>query len=141
MTSGADGKSYVHAGVYSNDEGSIDVTGDNWRQGNSLKTHGYGGHGWAGTDSPVVKAVGSDYRVGISAGWDQNENGTDDSSLSMDIMGDGEAGIGTWKAGSNSVLKAGGKISGKVLVKGEGSASWNQNFDNVGNIEGKYNWG
>ncbi len=147
LTAGAGGESNIYANTFSADgTGFIDVSGDNWRRGNSLYTHGYSGHGWSGTDSPVVGAESNtgQYSIGISAFWDQDEDGTYESSYSGTIIGDrvnyGEAGIGTWKAGSTTILSSGGNIGGNVLVNGQGVGTWTQSFYNTGTFNGEFHW-
>lgn len=134
----------------SGDSGFVDIKTDEWRTGNDLKPHGYGGHGWSGTDSPAVGASGNDYEVGIGAMHDVSYTNGDgpeptihpvaDSSYFVTVEGTGSAGIGTWNAGSTDVVQSGGHINGNVLVKGEGSGSATQNFNNVGNIHSEFHW-
>ena len=147
LTAGAGGQSNIYADTSSFDgSGFIDVTGDNWRPGNSLKTHGYTGHGWSGTDSPVVGAESNtgNYNMGISAFWDQDEDETPESYYSGSITGNGldygKAGIGTWKAGSTTILSSGGNIGGNILVYGEGAGTWSQSFYNTGSFDGEFHW-
>ncbi len=135
--------------AYTNGEnGFISAKTDAWGAGTSLKTHSW--HGiWPGTDEAVVYAEGKvsegngpfflmgGYGVGISGShW----TGSIDSRYDLNVSGDGSAGIGTWTAGSNSVLKAGGKVSGDVLVKGEGNGFVSQRLQDVGSIDFRMSW-
>ncbi len=147
FTAGAGGEGHIYANTASADgSGFVDVTGDNWRRGNSLKTHGYTGYGWSGTDSPVVGAQSNTgkYSMGIRAYWDQDEDETFESFYEGTINGDsmnyGKAGIGTWKAGSTTILTSCGNIGGNILVYGEGAGIWSQSFYNTGSFDGEFHW-
>jgi len=146
LTAGTEGKDKVTAYVTSSNYGFLDINmGNQSRAFTSLQTHGYGDHDWSGTDSPVVGAhdQGGQYFMSVGATADHDEDGTPESSYSATISGNGndygKAGIGTWKAGSNSVVTTGNNVSGKILVKGEGAGSWSQNFNNA-DIDGSFDW-
>jgi len=146
LTAGTGGRDKVTAYVTSSNYGFFDINmGNQSRRFTSLQTHGYGGHGWSGTDSPVVGAHDQDgeYFMSVGAAADHDEDGTPESSYGATISGNGndygKAGIGTWQAGSNSVLSTGNNVSGNILVKGEGAGSWSQSFDNA-DIDGEFDW-
>ncbi len=121
--------------------GFISAKTDAWRTGTSLKSYSW--HGiWPGTDEAIVYAEGSGYE---GSGYDLGVMGTHSSEsvssvYDLSINGEGSAGIGTWTAGSRSVLNAGGKVSGDILVKGEGNGNVNQWLQDVGNIEFRMSW-
>lgn len=126
--------------------GFLDVTTDVWRTGNDLSTHGYGGYGWPGTDSPAVGGSG-EYEIGIGAMHDIAYNGvgpmlfpSSDSMYSVNVDGNGQAGIGTWKAGSTDIVQSGGSINANVLVYGSGGGTVTQELDDVGSVEFHMNW-
>ncbi len=128
--------------AYTNGEnGFISAKTDAWGSGTSLKTHSW--HGiWPGTDEAAVYAEGEGfegmgYNVGISG---YHNKGSTNSMYDLNVSGDGSAGIGTWQAGSRSVLKASGKVSGDILVKGEGTGFVSQMLQDVGSIDFRMSW-
>ncbi|MFW6173476.1 MAG: hypothetical protein ACOC5T_07020 [Elusimicrobiota bacterium] len=122
--------------------GFMNFRTDEWRTGNQLGTNGYNGYpwSWSGTEEPAIGASGN-YFVGMYASTDSDSDGTSDSSYDVSVVGNGNYGFGTWKAGSNSILSAGRtKVSGEVLGYGSGSGSITQNFKNTGSFKTEFNW-
>lgn len=133
--------SYLHVWSDGFGSGFVDMKTDEWRTGNSLKANGYNGHSWSwsGTDEQVIGASDGSYDLGLYAGRDDDNDGTYDAFYGLNVWGDEEAGIGTDRAGSNTVLSASG-ISGDLIIRGEGNSGWSQQFQNAGHFEGEFEW-
>lgn len=123
------------------DEGFIDATTDTWRRGNSLKANGYGGHSWSwsGTDEQIVGAMNGAFDVGMYAGRDDNNNGTDDAYYGISLTGSDTGAIGTERAGSNTAMSA-RSVSGDTITRGTGSFVFTQEGSNTGSIENNFEW-
>lgn len=129
----------------SSDDGSgfVNFVTDEWRTGNDIKPRGYSGGpvDWSGTNQPAFGASGSNFTVNFGASWDQDEDGTAESSYSGTVLGsNGGAAIGTWNAGSTDILQAGGNINGNILGQGSGSGTFTQSFNDVGSITSTFHW-
>ncbi|MFW5976460.1 MAG: hypothetical protein ACOCQS_00800 [Bacillota bacterium] len=134
LQNGAD--SNLNFGVQSDEFGFVNFKTDAWRNGNSLKTNGYGGQewSWSGTNEQFAGATGQ-YAINYGASYSEN------SSYNAFVVGEGFAGVGTWKAGSNAILNAGGPIGGEILGIAGGTGSFIQDIKNIGSMETQFNFG
>jgi len=124
------------------DSGFMNFKTDEWKQGNALKTNGYNGYSWSwpGTDEPAMGASG-EYSMGMFAGTDSDSDGTYDSSYDVTVNGNGNYGLGTWSAGSTSILNGGRtSVSGNVLGHGSGTGTITEHFENTGSFTTSFSW-
>jgi len=114
----------------SNGFGVMSFKTDEWRTGNALKTTGYnnGPLGWSGTDQAILGVIGN-YSATLYAG-----NIATGSNYNIDIIGNGQLGIGTWSAGSTTLLGTGNKVYGNILGKANGSGLFIESMNNVGSM-------
>lgn len=121
--------------------GSLDANTDAWGAGNDLKANGNDGHSWSwsGTDEQIVRAESGSFDIGMYAGRDDNNNGTDDSSYGIRVRGNEKAGIGAENAGSTEAV-SGSSVSADLIARGEGDGEMTQQFKNSGKVEVDSEW-
>lgn len=122
-------KGHSVVGLYGESDNKVNVFAktDEWRRGNSLKTTRYSGS-WQGTEHPVIEATGN-YHIAM---YGENEK---NSKHYIEVVGNQYGGIGTERAGSDSVVHVGSSVSATnnvVRTTGQGSlysVSKNANTD------------